>query len=275
MRNMTRHAISIVMICVLSACQKPTTYGPKATAEEIAAEQTYQSQLAEQQIKRTKKNTLKPEAQLLQEFAQVAENVQRVGVDVCEEMGIPQLERSCFYDFQISKEDKLNAYADGQKVVVFMGMLNFVETKDELAVVLAHELAHNLMGHPDSTRSNVTLGAVLGTAIDALATSQGYNTQGLFAQQGMQAAQLRYSKAFEQEADYVSLYILARAGYDLGKAPHFWRHMAVENPQGIYNSMTHPTTAERFVTLKKTINEIQSKKQLKLALLPERVVEDE
>ncbi|NBO18897.1 MAG: peptidase M48 Ste24p, partial [Proteobacteria bacterium] len=112
--------------------------------------------------------------------------------------------------------------------------------------------------------------ALLGVAVDALAGSQGYGTNGEFTKMGASAGVLRYSAPFELEADYVGMYIMARAGFDITQAPGLWRRMSLENPQGIYNSTTHPTHAERFVALNKTINEITSKKKIGMELLPER-----
>ena len=85
---------------------------------------------------------------------------------------------------------------------------------------------------------------------------------------GAQASLLAYSPSFEHESDYIGLYILARAGFDYQNAPEFWRLMSRNNPQGIYNRTTHPTTPERFVAMSKTIEEINAKKAKGLRLLP-------
>jgi predicted Zn-dependent protease len=37
-------------------------------------------------------------------------------------------------------------------------MLRFTGKDDELAVVVAHEIAHNAMGHIDAKKKNATLG---------------------------------------------------------------------------------------------------------------------
>lgn len=49
----------------------------------------------------------------------------------------------------LSDEEDINAYADGYNVVVTKGMRILLgDNKDAIAVVLAHELAHNVLGHP-------------------------------------------------------------------------------------------------------------------------------
>ena len=79
---------------------------------------------------------------------------------------------------------------------------------------------------------------------------------------------MRYSKAFEQEADHVGLYISRRAGYNLDSMPNIWRRMAAGNPSGIYNASTHPTYPERYIAMQQTINEIRAKEKAGQPLLP-------
>ena len=41
------------------------------------------------------------------------------------------------------------AFADGTKVFLTRGMMRFAQSDEELALVVAHETAHNIMGHID------------------------------------------------------------------------------------------------------------------------------
>lgn len=65
------------------------------------------------------------------------------------------------------------------------------------------------------------------------------------------------------------MYILARAGEDYSHAANVWRHMATENPGSIKMASTHPTSAERFVRLEHTSEEIDQKKTAGRPLMPE------
>ena len=78
-----------------------------------------------------------------------------------------------------------------------------------------------------------------------------------------------HSQDFEREADYVGMYILARANLPLATGPNVWRHMAQIDPASIGYASSHPTTAERFVRLGEAINEIERKRRMNLELLPE------
>lgn len=267
-----RHFVMLVAgASALSACEKPTTYAPQALPHEIQAEQAMQQQMVDKV--RAQGGTPRPwrkQKDVSKRFEAVAGRIEAAGAAICQELGLPQQGRPCYYHFKIAEGDELNAYADGKHVVVYNGMLRFLQNDEELAVVLAHEVAHNLMAHPQSATNNAMVGGLLGIAADALAGSQGIDSQGQFSKLGMNAGVISYSVPFELEADYVGLYIMSRAGFDIAKAPGLWRRMSLENPQGIYNSHTHPTNAERFVALNKTINEIGSKKKIGMELLPEK-----
>ena len=159
--------------------------------------------------------------------------------------------------------DDVNAMADGTHVLLFTGMLRFADTDEELATVVGHEMAHNLMDHVSKQQGN----ALLGTILDILVAGVGVNTQGMFTKMAM----LAYSKEFEAEADYVGLYLMARAGYAIHDTPNFWRRMAIAHPGSVKGGFfaTHPATPERFLALEKTVAEIEGKERSNQALLPE------
>jgi len=51
----------------------------------------------------------------------------------------------------IDRSSSANAYALGQNVIVVnLGIVAFSQTKEELSLVIAHELSHNIMSHPDN-----------------------------------------------------------------------------------------------------------------------------
>lgn len=51
----------------------------------------------------------------------------------------------------IDRSTSVNAYATGSSMIaVNIGLLAFVKNREELALVLAHELAHNIMMHPEN-----------------------------------------------------------------------------------------------------------------------------
>lgn len=177
-------------------------------------------------------------------------------------------ESMCAMPVSIENDRAPNAYSDGEQIVLTSGIVALAQTESELASVIAHEAAHNLMGHVEATQQNMIAAGAAGFLLDLLAASQGIDTQAGFTQLGAELGQLAYSQDFEREADYVGLYLLARAGYPLGKVPTFWRRMGVADPDSISIAYTHPSTAERFVYMESMIAEIEAKRAAGEALVP-------
>lgn len=204
-------------------------------------------------------------ASLIAEFAKTRKilsfKVRRAGAEIV----LPvEHEPACDYPVLVNAADMINAFATGSQIVIMRGMLRFIRDDLELAVVVGHELAHNTMKHIDKQKGNMLLGSLL----DILAATRGVNTQGAFGS----LAGLVYSKDFEAEADYVGLYFTARAGYEIDKAPNFWRRMASANPGGIQQrsfGASHPSTPERFLSLEKIVEEIRAKKAAGTDLRPQ------
>jgi hypothetical protein len=169
----------------------------------------------------------------------------------------------CDYGLGVVNADAVNALADGDNVIVTKAMMRFTETDQELSLVVAHELAHNTMQHVQAKRTNAAGGFI----IDVLAAAAGVNTQGLF----QNIAGNAYSREFEAEADHVGLYIMARAGLPIEGAANFWRRMAAEYPASIAtnHAASHPASAERFVAMEHTVQEIEAKEAHHQVLLPD------
>lgn len=171
--------------------------------------------------------------------------------------------KACAYSVQLSPEDIINAFADGENVMVTKGMMRFTKDDIELSLVVGHELAHNAMKHISAKKTNYVIGSIF----DVVAAAYGINTQGLFGNAAAQA----YSQDFEAEADYVGLYMIAIAGLDIENAPQFWRRMAADHPANIAtnHAASHPATPRRFLALEDTVKEIKGKMGAGLPLEPE------
>jgi len=168
----------------------------------------------------------------------------------------------CDYPLNIVRGDEINAFADGNSINIYQGMMDFAHSDAELAEVIGHEFAHNAMRHIDSKRLNSMGGLLVDLAFAAL----GVNTQGAFSNIAGQA----YSKEFEAEADYVGIYLMSRAGFPIDDSPNFWRRMGSHHPESIKGSFSasHPSTPERFVAIEATVEEIHQKETTAEPLLP-------
>lgn len=176
---------------------------------------------------------------------------------------------NCTISIKYSPEDTVNAYADGENsVTVHRGLLELLQTEDEVAAVVGHEFGHHLGEHLEERRNNAIIGAVLGgllAAGGAIAAGADPNDSampeavGTGAGLGAAIGALSYSKSEEREADLLSAYLLARANYDLHKAGRTFWVLAQQNKDKVKSSMldTHPAGPERIVAWDKAIAEVE------------------
>lgn len=135
-----------------------------------------------------------------------------------------QLAQGCRSRFQVVPGDTPKAQADGDYVQISAGLAAFARGEGELASVLAHELAHNILRH------RVTL------------ERQGALKRGLF---GPGARNARLIQVTEIEADRLSPYLMANAGYDPRDAVRYWVRHGAERGDRWFRTGTHPRWRDR------------------------------
>ena len=167
--------------------------------------------------------------------------------------------KACDFKVHLIPDEVKNAFADGKSIYINKGMMDFFKTDEEIALVVSHELAHNAMKHIDAKEKNAMVGGFFGLLLDVAAAAAGVNTNGDFTRLAAGIAGNTYSVEFEQEADYVGLYFMEKAHYNISDAAAFWRRMAVSNSQAITIKTSHPTTPERFLALETAVAEIKGK----------------
>lgn len=193
--------------------------------------------------------------------------VQRAGV--ARQLAVtPEL--ACDFDITVMASDEVNAYTDGRTIRVMSGLLGMVVDDDELALVLAHEVGHNIMNHIALQKWQALGGAVAGTMMDVLADAIGVDSHGRFTRAGIQAGTLRHSVGRERQADYIGLYVMARAGFNVDVAPQLWRRMAALMPRESKVMPTHPAPPERLAALERAVAEIKAKQASGRPLLPDQ-----
>ncbi|MEX0807668.1 MAG: M48 family metalloprotease [Dongiaceae bacterium] len=178
---------------------------------------------------------------------------------------------NCRFSVSFSSEDEVNAYATANnEIAVYRGLLELLETEDEFAAVIAHEIGHHLAQHIDETQTNATIGAIIGGVLAGGAMiALGYDSYYYQNQQlmedsmnlGASIGALSYSKEQEREADLLAAYLLERAGYDLRAAGRVWEVLAKVNGRtssGMLDS--HPAGPERMVAWNLAIAEVEASK---------------
>lgn len=127
----------------------------------------------------------------------------------------------------------INAFAvPGGVVGIHNGLLTYAQTEDELATVLAHELAHLSQRHFSRSvefqknQQPLTMAAMLAGLI-LMATTGGDAGMAAIsaAQAAAQDSAMRYSRGNEQEADRVGMQTLVAAGMDPYAAPAMFERM--------------------------------------------------
>ncbi|MBC7416431.1 MAG: M48 family metalloprotease [Herminiimonas sp.] len=159
---------------------------------------------------------------------------------------------ACAFGIELGNADNVNAYSDGHRVMVTRGMMNVARSDAELAAVIAREMAHSALGHAGRMRMSATLGAIIDNLIRI---HPDLTTMG-----GM-AGVKPFAQDVDAAADTLSLYMLARAGYDVDAARNFWQRLATQYPATVVTSYTaiHPATAFRLGVMDQIVPQVKAK----------------
>lgn len=163
------------------------------------------------------------------------------------------------YEVKIFDRPKIaNAYClPGGKIGVFTGLFDpkkgLVDpaSDDEIAAVLAHEIAHATMRHVTRRISSLQAWGFLGSLAGmALGQGVGGNAQAIFNNVFSVGTNLylpTYSRKFEKEADQIGFFYMARAGYRPDAAVRIWRKAAEQKDKAQKTSFlaSHPASGER------------------------------
>ena len=181
----------------------------------------------------------------------VYERVQKIGARIATaaKQRHPEIANTMVWEWTVIDDPKMvNAWMlPGGYGAVYTGLVNFVQSDDELAVVMGHEAAHAIARH-GGERMTHGAAAQLGANAAGVATNSEAVAQG--AAIGLQAGLLLpYSRKHESEADELGLYIAAQAGYDPRSAITLWRRMQSQGGAKIEFLSTHPSEDTRIELL--------------------------
>jgi predicted Zn-dependent protease len=139
---------------------------------------------------------------------ELAAYVARVGARVARAAGLEDGE----IVFTLLDDSSVNAFAmQGGYVFVARGLLAYLESEDQLAAVLGHEVGHLTGRHPQERKTAARTSAIGSTLLGFLTRSGAlYQT----AQAYSAAAISGYGREQELEADGLGAKYLAAAGYD-------------------------------------------------------------
>ncbi len=141
----------------------------------------------------------------------------------------------CKSRFEMRIANDWDASADGAMVQIGS---RFVEEypEDQVAAVMAHEFAHNVLRHREKLEARgVSFGMLSGF---------GKN--------------VKYFRQTELQADLLSVYFLANANYPLRATVDFWRRFGPSKAGGILRSRSHPAWRDRIATMEAEIAKVET-----------------
>lgn len=136
---------------------------------------------------------------------------------------------------RLARSPQMNAFANRGWSIITTALLGFTRSDDEIAIILGHEMAHNILNHP------------------ARLDDEGV-PDGLFRSFGSNAGRVR---ATEEEADRLGLKMAWAAGYDAMAAIPYWRryYARYEVLPPIFR--THPSLRARERLAHETLEELR------------------
>ena len=173
------------------------------------------------------------------------------------------------YEVTLIHTNIVNACAmPGGQMIVFKGLYDgrrgLVTDDDEMAAVMAHEIAHVNCRHTTERMSKIMAAAAIMEMSRRRRRAQ---------RRGRLATAIRavftvgsllwipmHSRGDEAEADRVGLFYMAKAGYDPRAAPRIWQRVHQREkksgqgmPGGLSILATHPGSSDRFSKLNEMI----------------------
>jgi len=169
------------------------------------------------------------------------------------------------YHFAVLDSDEVNALAcPGGTILITRGMLDRARNEEELAAILAHEIAH--VNHKDGVnaiqRSRWVQAATALGADAARQLGQGQLDELASVFEGSVGDVVKtllvngYSRADELAADQSAMIIMVRLGYDPNGLTDYLARLAQEQGAGARQGFfaTHPGMGDRLADARATIN---------------------
>lgn len=169
------------------------------------------------------------------------------------------------WEFNLVKDNQINAFCmPGGKIVVYEGLMKLVQSDDELAVVVGHEVAHAVAKHSNERMSQEIMAQYGAQILSSTLANKSQTIQslagkvyGIGAQYGVM---LPFSRTHETEADYMGLILMTIAGYNPDVAVTFWEKMSASGGASVPEFMsTHPSDARRIHDIQQALPAIKAK----------------
>lgn len=232
----------VVLMCFLQACDKNNNL----SLFSIENDRELGAQVSQEIENNPQEFPILSEAQ----YPQAYSYLQGILNDILDSDEVAYREEFAWEIKIIQNDDVLNAFATpGGYLYVYTGLIKYLDSEDDLAGVLGHEIAHSDLRHTSrqlqrqygiSILLSVALGQDAGTLEQIVAQIAG----GL--------AGLRFSREFEEEADSRSVDYLADSDYACNSAASFFQKLLSEEEGGNAPPeflSTHPSPDNRVADI--------------------------
>jgi len=186
---------------------------------------------------------------------QISRYIQSLGQRLAAHSNQPQ---QAFHFFVVNNPS-INAFAGpGGYIGIHSGLILASQTEDELAAVIAHELAHVTQRHLARAYESATnMSLPMTAAIIAAIILSGQPELGQLGEATLASAaagsiqqQINFTRSNEQEADRIGMQTLTRAGYSSTAMQHFFERLLqasqYQEDTALEFLRTHPLTSSRI-----------------------------
>jgi len=184
----------------------------------------------------------------------ISEYVNRIGQNL-----VRNSDAKVPFTIKVIDSEEVNAFAlPGGFFFVNAGLIARAESEAELAGVMAHEIAHVAARHGTRQASRATLANYLSIPLIFMGGWTGYGVRQA-ASVLIPVSFLKFSRAFEEEADDLGLQYMYKSGYDPTAFVDFFEKIQTleKKKPGTMSKVfsTHPMTDDRIRRSQKNIQE--------------------
>lgn len=164
---------------------------------------------------------------------------------------------SCGFRVELGHTDHVNAYSDGNRILVTRGMMRFAKTDNELAYVIGKEMAHNVLNHARTLKTKATNRKIIDNLIQFDSQTYRYTI-----------STKPMTRQFDTDSDILGLAMALRSGYEIDSAVHFWSRLIQAYPSSNPTAYTaiHPNSQARLDLMPKSISRIKIAEERRKAL---------
>jgi predicted Zn-dependent protease len=177
-----------------------------------------------------------------------------------------------YYDWEVHLVNSSIANAccyPGGKIIVYAGILEYMQSGEELAFVLAHEISHALLDHSrtsasvQKTKNSIfSFSYIIGMILELFGirgASQLTQAATNIANMGSHYLLTQpWGRNHELEADKLGLIVAYLAGYNVDIVPEFWKNFSKNKGNEFDFFSSHPADSKRIAVMNESLVEIKN-----------------